>query len=77
MMFISHDLAVVLRVADRVLVLHEGRVVEQGTSTQLLRTPRHPVTRSMLEASGAVLDPLGDATGNGRYAGAPSRVDQI
>jgi peptide/nickel transport system ATP-binding protein len=58
MVLVSHDLAVVLRVADRVLVLDDGRVVEEATGTELLRRPRHPVTRRLLAAAGA-LDPSG------------------
>ena len=58
MVLVSHDLAVVLRVVDRVLVLDEGRVVERATGTELLRRPRHPVTRRLLAAAGA-LDPTG------------------
>lgn len=53
MLLISHDLSVVLRVADRVAVMDGGHIVETGTSTQLLRRPTHPVTRALLEASGA------------------------
>ncbi|MDQ6726217.1 MAG: ABC transporter ATP-binding protein [Actinomycetota bacterium] len=52
MIFISHDLAVVLRVADRVLVLDRGRIVEEGSGGSLLMTPRHPVTAALLAASG-------------------------
>ena len=52
MIFISHDLSVVLRVADRVLVLDAGRVVEEGSGGTLLVAPRHPVTRALLAASG-------------------------
>jgi peptide/nickel transport system ATP-binding protein len=52
MLFISHELAVVLRVADRVVVLDRGRVVEEGTGTRLFTAPQHPVTRSLLRASG-------------------------
>ena len=52
MLFISHELAVVLRVADRVVVLDHGRVVEEGTGTRLFTSPQHPVTRSLLSASG-------------------------
>ena len=52
MVFISHELAVVLRVADRVVVLDHGRVVEEGTGTRLLASPQHPVTRALLAASG-------------------------
>lgn len=53
MLLISHDLSVVLRVADRVAVMDGGRIVETASSTELLRRPTHPVTRALLEASGA------------------------
>lgn len=53
MLLISHDLSVVLRVADRVAVMDGGRVVELAPSSELLRSPRHPTTRALLEASGA------------------------
>ncbi len=52
MIFISHDLSVVLRVADRVIVLDRGRIVEEGSGGTLLVSPRHPVTRALLAASG-------------------------
>jgi len=52
MVFISHDLSVVLRIADRILVLDAGKVVEQGSGRALLVSPRHPVTLAMLDASG-------------------------
>ena len=52
MLLISHDLAVVLRVADRVLVLDRGRVVEEGTGTQLFLSPKHPASLALLEAAG-------------------------
>jgi peptide/nickel transport system ATP-binding protein len=49
---VSHDLASVLRVADRVLVMDGGRVVEEGTGSELLMNPRHPATRALLDAAG-------------------------
>ena len=52
MVFISHDLSVVLRVADRVIVLDRGRIVEEGSGGSLLVAPQHPVTRALLAASG-------------------------
>ena len=52
MVFISHDLAVVLRVADRVLILADGRVVEEGPGSRLLAAPQHPATRALLAAAG-------------------------
>lgn len=59
--FVSHDLATVLRVADRVLVLERGQVVEEGAGETLLVAPQHPVTRSLLAAAGR-RRPVGTAT---------------
>ncbi|MDI2097817.1 dipeptide ABC transporter ATP-binding protein [Ruicaihuangia caeni] len=51
MVFISHDLAVVSRLADHVLVMRDGRAVEQGTAREVLRHPEHPFTRELLDAA--------------------------
>jgi peptide/nickel transport system ATP-binding protein len=50
MLFISHDLAVVGEVASRVAVMRAGEIVETGPSRQLLTTPEHPYTKSLLAA---------------------------
>ncbi|MBT8140580.1 MAG: ABC transporter ATP-binding protein [Gammaproteobacteria bacterium] len=50
MLFITHDIAVVRYVADRVAVMHEGVIVEQGDTERLLRQPAHAYTRSLLGA---------------------------
>ncbi|HLY06628.1 MAG TPA: ABC transporter ATP-binding protein [Rhizomicrobium sp.] len=50
MVFISHDLAVVRRMAHRVMVLYMGRVVELADSNALYKDPRHPYTRALLAA---------------------------
>ncbi len=49
-LLISHDLAVVRHMADRIGVMYLGRVVELGDARALFRSPRHPYTRMLLEA---------------------------
>ena len=51
LLFISHDLAVVASLCDRVLVMFDGAVVEQGTVVDVLTNPRHPHTRRLLADS--------------------------
>ncbi|MFF1541843.1 dipeptide ABC transporter ATP-binding protein [Microbacterium sp. NPDC058269] len=54
MILVSHDLDVVGAVADEVLVMQDGRIVEQGTTAEVFTAPQHPFTRELLEASGPV-----------------------
>ena len=49
-LFISHDLALVKQLADRVLVMYRGSIVESGTSTTLFKNPKHPYTKGLLFA---------------------------
>jgi peptide/nickel transport system ATP-binding protein len=49
-LFISHNLAVVRHMADRLGVMYLGRIVEQGPAETIFRTPRHPYTRLLLDA---------------------------
>ena len=51
MLFITHELGVVAQVADRVIVMYAGRIVEQGPVTEVLRRPRHPYTKGLLLAA--------------------------
>ncbi|WP_314474874.1 ABC transporter ATP-binding protein [uncultured Microbacterium sp.] len=52
MILVSHDLDVVGAVADEVLVMQEGRIVEQGATVDVFASPQHPFTRELLDASG-------------------------
>ncbi|MBC9927979.1 MULTISPECIES: ABC transporter ATP-binding protein [unclassified Leucobacter] len=51
MLFITHDLAVVARIANRMVVLRGGEIVERGTAEQVMREPAHPYTRMLVEAA--------------------------
>ena len=49
-LFVAHDIAIVRHVSDRIAVMHEGKIVEQGTADQVCESPRDPYTRSLLSA---------------------------
>ncbi|NBN63039.1 dipeptide ABC transporter ATP-binding protein [Microvirga tunisiensis] len=48
--FITHDLGIVRRIADRVYVMRQGEVVEEGETAKIFATPAHPYTRMLLDA---------------------------
>jgi peptide/nickel transport system ATP-binding protein len=50
LVWITHDLSVVAGLADRVCVMYAGRIVEQGTTEQVLDTPAHPYTQGLLDS---------------------------
>ncbi|WP_166226190.1 ABC transporter ATP-binding protein [Pseudomonas atagonensis] len=56
-LFISHDLAVVHALAHDLMVIKDGKVVEQGSSRDIFAAPQHPYTRELLKASGLKSDP--------------------
>jgi len=49
-MFISHDLSVVKRICDRVVVMRHGKIVEEGTAEQVVTQPKHAYTRKLVSA---------------------------
>lgn len=51
LLFITHDLGVVAKVADRVAVMYAGRIVEEGPTRNVLELPKHPYTQGLLAAS--------------------------
>jgi peptide/nickel transport system ATP-binding protein len=66
--FVTHDIGAALEVADRIAVMYAGRIVEEGPLRTLIRTPRHPYTRALLQgrahgalAPGARLQTIGGA----------------
>ena len=50
MLFITHDLGIVRRIADVICVMNKGRIVEQGLVAQVFASPQHPYTRDLLAA---------------------------
>jgi oligopeptide/dipeptide ABC transporter ATP-binding protein len=54
LLFITHDLGVVAKVADRVAVMYAGRIVEEGPTCNVLERPKHPYTQGLLAASPAL-----------------------
>ncbi|HZN85667.1 MAG TPA: ABC transporter ATP-binding protein [Burkholderiales bacterium] len=57
LLWITHDLAVVAGLAERILVMYAGRIVEEGSVEQVLESPRHPYTRGLLDSVPAAARP--------------------
>lgn len=49
-LFISHDMAVVHHICDRIAVMYQGKIVEQGTRDEIINNPQHPYTQKLLSA---------------------------
>ncbi len=71
MLFISHNLGVVRRIADEVAVLYAGQIVEQGATEDVLQTPVHPYTKGLL----AAIPRIGRKMG--RLAAIPGRLPDL
>lgn len=50
-LFISHNLSVVRHLSDRILVMHQGKIVESGPTEQVFSSPNHPYTQKLLESA--------------------------
>ena len=70
--WISHDLGVIAEIADRVLVMYGGRIVEQAPAGELFRHPGHPYTRALLETV-----PAAHAAGRGRLTTIPGQAPTL
>ena len=69
--FIAHDLPVVRHFADRVMVMYQGRIVEQGPTEQIFERPQHPYTQALLAAS-----PIPDPDAQRRRSSEPVGVQR-
>jgi len=61
--FITHDLSLLLEIADTIAIMYAGRIAEIGTSKELFRHPRHPYTYGLLNSFPALRGPQGRLTG--------------
>jgi peptide/nickel transport system ATP-binding protein len=64
MLFITHDLSVLVEVADRIAIMYAGRIIEEGPAESVFREPAHPYTKALAGA----FPEIGDA----RFRGKPS-----
>jgi peptide/nickel transport system ATP-binding protein len=62
LIWISHDLATVSSLASRILVMYAGRIIEEGPTAAVLRAPRHPYSRGLLESLPSRAEPGKDLT---------------
>ncbi len=72
-LLITHDLGVVAEMADRVLVMYAGRVVESGTTAEVFGSPMHPYTKALIEAVTA----LGVSSRGEKLPTIPGRVPSL
>ena len=72
MILVSHDLAVITEVCDRIIVMYAGQIVEEGETADIITAPRHPYTQALLDALPQD-GPAGRAAQHRRLAAEPDR----
>jgi peptide/nickel transport system permease protein len=77
MLFITHNLGVVAEIADRVLVMYCGRIVEEGPVSELFRSPAHPYTRGLLASVPHIDDSTGDRQALYAIPGTVPALDEL
>jgi peptide/nickel transport system ATP-binding protein len=75
-LFISHDLAVVAQISDRIAVMYRGRVCEIGVTAEILRRPRHPYTEALLSSLSVVDSENESRVGRPRLFGSIEAEDE-
>ncbi len=63
MLWITHDLGIVRKMADRVYVMNQGQIVEEGQTADIFKTPKHPYTRHLLAAEPKGKPPTENSSG--------------
>ena len=71
MMLLTHDIAIVARVADRVAVMYAGQIVEEGAINDIFYRPRHPYTYGLIQSAPSL---IGDLTRKKPIKGAPPNL---
>ena len=68
--FISHNISLVAQICDRICVMYGGKVMETGTSSQIMNEPRHPYTKALVSA----MPEFGSHYSRGRMISIPGKV---
>src|SRR3546814_12757408 len=68
LLYISHNLGLIARVCSRVGVMYAGQLVEEGTVRQILKAPRHPYSRALIDCLPNLNDTTRHSTQHGRAA---------
>lgn len=71
--FVTHDIGVAVEISERIAVMYAGQIVEEGTTREIIRDPRHPYTRGLLAAN---LHDVAQGTRLDAIPGAPPALDR-